>query len=134
METYYTGQLLLSGILAGFILFQSAIVAPTVFTVVPEDSRGPLLRALFPKLFKVMVLLGTAFLVCAILRGADSLIGFVVAGLTIASGVVCHAMIPATNQARDSGDDKKFALLHRLSVLFTLGVLFAHLFWSFLEG
>ena len=45
-------QILISGLVCGLIIFQSAFVAPTVFRDLPEESRPVILRSLFPKLFK----------------------------------------------------------------------------------
>ena len=132
MGTIYALQFVVSGLVAGFILFQSAIIAPTVFTVVDKESRGPLLRKVFPKLFKVTAAMGVVLVVLAVISPVESVIGQVVGGITFLSGIVCNAMIPATNNAKDTGDEKKFAKLHRLSVLLTLTVLFVNLFWVFI--
>ena len=43
--------ILISGISAGVILFQSFVVASSIFKVLPEDNAGILLRNLFPKFF-----------------------------------------------------------------------------------
>ena len=40
----------LSGLMAGMILFQAALNAPTIFKVFSEEQAGPL-RVIFPKLF-----------------------------------------------------------------------------------
>ena len=129
MEIYQSVQILISGIVAGFILFQSAIIAPTVFTVVSVESRGPLLRKVFPKLFKLIAIFGSVFLVLALLRQSDSITGYLVGGASLLSGVICDRLVPMTNKARDSGDDAKFAKLHRLSVIMTMTVLLLNLFW-----
>ena len=44
--------ILISGISAGVILFQSFVVASSIFKVLPEDNAGILLRNLFPKFFQ----------------------------------------------------------------------------------
>ena len=43
--------LFLAGLMAGMILFQAALNAPTIFKVYSEEQAGPFLRAIFPKLF-----------------------------------------------------------------------------------
>ncbi|MBM75177.1 MAG: hypothetical protein CMK59_07235 [Proteobacteria bacterium] len=134
MEIYHSVQILCSGMVAGFILFQSAIVAPTVFTVVSEDNRGPLLRRVFPKLFKSVAAMGLFILLLSFVRQPDSWSSYAVGGFTLVSSMLCDGLIPATNQARDSGEDKRFAQLHRLSVLLTLSVLFVNLLWIFIDA
>jgi hypothetical protein len=41
-------------------------------------------------------------------------------------------MVGATNKARDNGDDKLFATLHRISVVLTMSVLLTNLLWIFI--
>ena len=43
--------LFLAGLMAGMILFQAALNAPTIFKVYSEEQAGPFLRAIFPKFF-----------------------------------------------------------------------------------
>ena len=47
----------LSGLISGMIIFQSALVAPTIFKVIPENQAGPFLRSIFPKLFLTIALM-----------------------------------------------------------------------------
>ena len=58
-------QILISGLVCGLIIFQSAFVAPTVFRDLPEESRPIILRSLFPKLFKSITLAGIILTVLA---------------------------------------------------------------------
>jgi len=51
MNSAFTFFILISGISAGVILFQSFIVASSIFKVLPEENAGLLLRNLFPKFF-----------------------------------------------------------------------------------
>ena len=133
MNTLQSIQILLSGIVTGCIIFQSAIIAPTIFTVVAVDSRGPILRKVFPKLFKLTAVLGLAIFLLGFFRHPESLVSVSVGGFTLLSGVVCDLLVPATNTAKDSGDDAKFAKLHRLSVILTMAALLANMFWVFLD-
>jgi hypothetical protein len=41
-------------------------------------------------------------------------------------------MIGATNKARDEGNEKRFATLHRVRVLLTISVLAVNLIWIFI--
>lgn len=131
MEIYSSLQILISGLIAGAILFQSGVVAPTIFTKVSEPSRAPFLRSVFPKLFKAITLGGVLFITMTLLSSTASVLVYIVGGYTIFAGVLCDALIPATNKAKDDGDSKKFALLHKISVLLTMAVLLVHLSWIF---
>ena len=132
MDSYFAFLVLISGIVSGMILFQSAVVAPTVFTKLPEEGRGPFLRSMFPKLFKITSTLGLLFLIIAFVGGKTSLIVYIVGGVTLIAGLVCNALIPATNRAKDTGNNALFAKLHKISVLLTMAVLIGNLAWTFL--
>ncbi len=45
--------------------------------------------------------------------------------------LLCYFIVPATNRARDSGNQKRFSLLHTLSVVSTIAVLLINLLWIF---
>ena len=119
MNMFNEIQILISGMLCGLILFQSIFVAPTVFKELAEDQRPIILRSLFPKLFKSITLLGFIFLILSSKTGSGYLIG----SFTLLSGIICHAMIGATNEARDKGNVRLFKILHSVSVISTLIIL-----------
>ncbi len=128
MNMFNEIQILISGMLCGLILFQSIFVAPTVFKELAEDQRPIILRSLFPKLFKSITLLGFIFLILSSKTGNGYLIG----SFTLLSGIICHAMIGATNEARDKGNVRLFKILHSVSVLLTISVLLTNLLWIFI--
>ena len=125
-------QVLISGLICGLILFQSAFVAPTVFRDLPEENRPIILRSLFPKLFKSITVAGILFLIATFLEGSNTAISWVVGTFTFLSGLICNGMIAATNKARDNGNDKLFPIYHRVSVLLTISVLVINLTWIFI--
>lgn len=125
-------QILISGLVCGFILFQSTFVAPTVFRDVPVESRALILRSLFPKLFKSMTSAGLIFVIITFFQGPSSMIPYLVGTITLTAGFVCNSIVGKTNQARDEGDGKLFANLHRISVILTMSVLVVNVFWIFL--
>ena len=125
-------QVLVSGLVCGLILFQSAFVAPTVFRELPEANRPIILRSLFPKLFKSIAAAGFVFIVITLSRDQESMVPYLTGSFTLFSGFVCNAMIGVTNHARDHGNDRLFSLLHTISVLLTLATLVANLIWIFL--
>jgi len=56
---------LLSGVVVGIILFQTAVVAPTVFKGLGADNAGPFLRQVFPKFFAILMMVGIVKVILA---------------------------------------------------------------------
>ena len=82
-------QVLISGLVCGLIIFQSAFVAPTVFRDLPEESRPIILRSLFPKLFKSISVAGILFTLLALLEGSNMIIAYCVGIFTFLAGFKC---------------------------------------------
>ena len=107
--------------MAGMILFQAALNAPTIFKVYSEEQAGPFLRAIFPKLFLNVAVLSLIGVVLSVIGDRLSLqILFFVSFLIMS---ISYLIVPATNKARDEGRDKSFKYLHSLSVVLTLSTL-----------
>ena len=120
MNLGLTFFILISGISAGVILFQSFVVASSIFKVLPEDNAGILLRNLFPKFFLFLAALALAALIIGLAYGLEF---FPLVFMQLANFVffvICYSLIPATNRARDEDNKKTFGLLHTVSVLLTL--------------
>lgn len=132
MNIYILIQVLISGVISGLVIFQSAFVAPTVFSKIPEENRPLFLRNIFPKLFKSITVLGIAFSFVAYINPVNDLFIYLVGFITIFSGIICYAIIPATNKAKDAGENETFWILHQISVLVTLICLIVNLTWLFL--
>lgn len=124
-------QYLISGLICGVILFQTALVAPSLFKLLSTDDIGAVLRHIFPKFFIALLILGIALMASALLV-ADSFVPAAVALITIVAMFICYGIVPATNAARDTGRDKDFQKLHSLSVGLTLIVLLANALWFLL--
>ena len=65
--------LFLAGLMAGMILFQAALNAPTIFKVYSEEQAGPFLRAIFPKLFLNVAVLSLIGVVLSVIGDRLSL-------------------------------------------------------------
>ncbi|RZO98546.1 MAG: DUF4149 domain-containing protein [Gammaproteobacteria bacterium] len=114
-----------SGLISGMIIFQSALLAPTVFKVIPEDQAGPFLRSIFPKLFFTIALIG-AFSFLVALFSNDLLLTLIPLS-TVIIMATCYCLIPMTNRARDKGDTLLFNRLHFISVALTVLVLLGNI-------
>ena len=120
----------LNGVVIGIIILQTSVVAPSVFRVLGEEHAGKFLRSLFPKFFVILVTVG--ILGAAFSFSSQQLNSAVVGLLTATLAMIAYLLIPATNRARDEGNDKLFSTLHRISVVLTLTALAANLIWIFL--
>ena len=112
---------LLCGLVAGTIVFHSAIVAPTVFRTLGERDASVFLRTIFPKFFLFLTFVNVINFFLALI---DGLFGVMV--MTAISAVlmgIAYGIIPMTNRSRDEGLRQRFAKLHRVSVLLTVAVL-----------
>ena len=124
-------QILLSGLICGVILFQTAIIAPSIFKVLSPDNAGPFLRTIFPKLFMfVAVLSGVGFVLSFISSNTTGLIVFFGSLLFM---LICYYIVPMTNRARDAGNDNAFKRLHTVSVVLTMIDLLSNLLWVFFK-
>lgn len=129
MEVLGTTLLLAAaGTWIGAIVFQSAIVAPTVFSGLNEAASRAFLRKLFPRFFRLGLVCGGLMLLGLSLVGfGGRLSGFVTAltAVMLLLEAVSLRMVPAINAARDAGADGEglFETLHRASVLMTVVIL-----------
>ena len=111
---------LLAGASLGIIVFQSAVLAPLVFTQLKDGSSGPFLRALFPRFFLILAALGLGSALASYFGDFDR--GVVQGVIALILALIAYALIPSTNRARDEGRKKAFKALHLASVLLTLGI------------
>ena len=111
---------LLAGASLGIIVFQSAVLAPLVFTQLKGGASGPFLRALFPRFFLILATLGLGSALGSYFGGFDR--GAVLGGIALILALIAYGLIPSTNRARDEGRKKPFKVLHLASVLLTLGI------------
>ena len=118
---------LLSGVISGMILFQTAIVAPVVFTTLDVENASKFLRKIFPRCFMVIFILAiSALIVSSVFL---SIQGIVIAAVTAISMIISYLVVPATNKARDEDRSSAFRRLHTLTVVLTLFTLLANLSW-----
>jgi hypothetical protein len=124
--------ILISGISAGVILFQSFVVASSIFKVLPEDNAGILLRNLFPKFFLFLAALSLTGLAIGLVYSLEFFPLIFMQLVNFFFFVICYSLIPATNKARDEDNKKTFGMLHTVSVLLTLLALIINLSLVFL--
>ena len=121
---------LLCGLVAGTIVFHSAIVAPTVFRTLGERDASVFLRTIFPKFFLFLTLINVVNVLLALIDGQFGVM--VMAAISAVLMGIAYGIIPMTNRSRDEGLQQRFSQLHRASVLLTVAVLSINVVAAFL--
>ena len=121
---------LLCGLVAGTIVFHSAIVAPTVFRTLSEHDASVFLRTIFPKFFVFLTFVNVINFFLALIDGQFGVM--VMAAISAVLMGIAYGIIPMTNRSRDEGLQQRFAQLHRVSVLLTVAVLSINVVAAFL--
>ena len=129
----YSLELILSGIICGIILFQTSVIAPSVFKYLDQNQIRDLLRAIFPKFFLYILLLASLSLVVGISENVKFDIQTIIASLTVVLSILCYIIIPSTNEAKDKNNQKRFKFLHNLSVISTVIIFLTNLSLVFLN-
>ena len=132
MNLMTTSHLLLSGIVVGLIFFQTALSAPIIFKYLSKDQSSIYIRKIFPKLFAIIAIIGAICFAMQLSNRGMNQMGLVASIITFTLPIICYLMVPATNEATDTGNTKKFKQLHTLSVLFIVVVFISNIFWCFL--
>lgn len=110
--------LIMAAILFGGMVVYSFGFAAFLFTSLPADDAGMLLRRAFP-LFYLWVI-ATALLAALLQLGIDAVsLGLLVA-VALTTVPTRQLLMPAINAATDAGDKRRFNRLHGLSVVITL--------------
>ncbi len=120
-----------TAILVGSIVFQSFIVAPTVFHRLENPQAGRLLRALFPRFYLLGLLCGLVLLLgvgsVGISQGWSAQTKWLLSAAVFMTALQLFSLwlVPHINAARDAGiaGQGRFQRLHGLSVLLTILVL-----------
>ena len=125
-------SVLISGITCGVIIFQVSAIASTVFKVLKPEESSVLLRSIFPKFFKIIIILSTAFLCVNFLNEEYPSAKLVTGVLSLILAIICLVIIPVTNKSRDEGNQSMFRFLHSISVISTLTILISNFSWIFI--
>ena len=120
------------GLIVGAIILKVAIIAPTMFKTLDSSNFGKAIRPLWPKFFAMVVVLSIFSLITVYLHSDLSVYHMIIAVSSIVLAAICYVIIPATNRATDNGDHKTFKILHRISVSFTVILLFLNIVFPFL--
>mgnify|MGYP005662403927 FL=1 len=118
------------GTVSGIILFQTAIIAPVLFKNLDIKEFGKVIRLIWPKFFAIIATLGAGSIALTYAENGSN-IQMGIAVFTCVVSAICYAIIPATNRASDTGDQKTFDLLHKVSVYSTVLMLIGNIAYLF---
>ena len=108
--------ILITAAILSFMIFFPVVVATSVFKVLDENQSSKFLRIFFPKYYLFGLVLSLTGLIIAIFdKNNMSIIIF----LLIIIGFLFSRqfLMPIINKAKDNNNEKKFNILHRVSVL-----------------
>lgn len=111
--------LLTLALLFGGMVLYSFGFAAFLFSAMPADLAGPLLRKAFPHFYMFVLL--TALIAAAFAGFVDAAMASVLLTIALTTAVTRQVLMPAINRATDAGAKTSFKWLHSLSVLITLG-------------
>ena len=129
MSLAYDYLIFVAGIISGVILFQSSIIAPTVFRALDLEDAGAFLRNVFPRFFMLIMAFSVLMLILVALSDSSDKSRFMLPVANLVFSGVSYLVIPATNRAKDDGEEKKFKALHSLTVALTLLTLILNISW-----
>ena len=108
--------ILITAAILSFMIFFPIVVATSVFKVLDEKQSSKFLRIFFPKYYLFGLVLSLTGLIIAIFdKNNMSLIVFIL--IIIGFLFSRQFLMPIINKAKDNNNEKKFNILHRVSVL-----------------
>ncbi|MGA9434817.1 MAG: DUF4149 domain-containing protein [Roseobacter sp.] len=111
-------SLLVTALLFGGTVLYSFGFAAFVFTALPADVAGPLIRRAFPHFY--LFVLASSAVAAAITLALDPVSSAILAAIAVTTIFARQILMPAINTATDQGAKTRFKVLHSLSVLITL--------------
>ena len=123
---YEIVSLLANGLIIGFIIFQVGINTMVIFTKLNAENASVVLRAIFPRFFLSIFFFSLISFISLYLSKNEGFVIIVSVATVILAGV-CYFLIPATNNARDAGNNRLFSIYHNISVFSTVLILIINL-------
>ncbi len=106
--------LLATSLLFGGMTLYSFGFAPLVFSTLPAEVAGKVLRRAFPHYY--LFVIATATAAALALWPRDHMNTYMMAATAITALVARQILMPMINTARDTGAKKRFDRMHALSV------------------
>ena len=110
--------LIVTALLFGGTILYSFGFAAFVFTNLPAETAGPLIRKAFPHFY--LFVIATSAVAAGLSATASSVSAIVLAMIAVTTVIARQIVMPAVNAATDAGATTRFKVLHTVSVLITL--------------
>ena len=111
-------SLLVTALLFGGTIIYAFGFAAFVFTNLPAETAGPLIRKAFPHFY--LFVLASSALAATLSATRDSNSAMILGAIALTTIVARQIIMPAVNAATDAGAKGRFKVLHTLSVVITL--------------
>jgi len=111
-------SLLVTALLFGGMILYSFGFAAFVFTALPANVAGPLIRRAFPHFY--LFVLASSAVAAAVALAFDPVSSAILVTIAFTTILTRQVLMPAINAATDQGAKARFKVLHSLSVLITL--------------
>ena len=115
--------LLVTALLFGGMTLYSFGFAAFVFSALPAETAGPLIRRAFPHFY--LFVMGCSLAAALVMIPQDRLAAGVMAAIALSTLYARQSLMPAINAATDRGQSTRFKWLHGLSVAITLAHIIA---------
>lgn len=113
-----TAALLITALLFGGMVLYSFGFAAFLFTALPAETAGPVIRRAFPHFY--LFVMATAVLAAALSWPLDRSVSLALAAIGLTTIPTRQLLMPAINRATDTRSKARFRWLHGLSVVITL--------------
>ena len=110
--------LIISSIIVGIILFQSALVAPAINRLINAEDASIFLRYIWPKFFLIIAILSLASFVVIAINSNQNLYKYV-SIVSFVLMLICYLITPMINDAKDSLNDQLWTALHLSTIILT---------------
>ncbi len=110
--------LIISSLIVGIILFQSALVAPAINRLINAEDASVFLRYIWPKFFLIIAILSLASFVVIAINSNQNLYKYV-SIVSFVLMLVCYLITPMINDAKDSLNDQLWTSLHLSTIILT---------------
>lgn len=111
-------SLLVTALLFGGTVLYSFGFAAFVFTALPPETAGPLIRRAFPHFY--LFVLASSAVAAAVALALDTVSSAILVAISVTTILARQILMPAINTATDQGAKTRFKVLHSLSVVITL--------------
>ena len=113
-----TAALLITALLFGGMVLYAFGFAAFVFSALPAETAGPLIRQAFPHFYLFVIITGGTG--AAVLAITDAVSALLLAITALSTIPIRQNLMPAINAATDAGNKGRFRRLHGVSVAATL--------------